>query len=294
MIDDLSISVLSWKAPETIRNTLASYRESGLFGLTDDFTVFFNERTSQDDRLAAEFGVSAAGSSENLGIWGGMLKMEALMRHDYLLLLQNDNPVCVSTEEAERWLKEGVSLLKDGKADLVRMRHRFLVGEGFSDVDKYLKLYPCHDADVRFCLRELTAEDRTDTVVRRYLRMVRPFKALRMIGRAPYVERRPETLFPRQIRREGDFFIVDSSVINFTEQPFLISRSRLREMFELAAARRCRKTVNGFPVMEVALNSSCWRRRHYRIAICDTGVFTHARVDDSWRETHAAFNESMR
>lgn len=36
------------------------------------------------------------------------------------------------------------------------------------------------------------------------------------------------------IRREGDFFIVDSSVINFTDQPFMIRKDFFLELLAYA------------------------------------------------------------
>lgn len=55
----LSIGVLSWKAHETLRKTLASYRY--LLLLVDEAVVFFNSVTDEDRAIAEEFGFRAEG-----------------------------------------------------------------------------------------------------------------------------------------------------------------------------------------------------------------------------------------
>ena len=120
----LSIGLLSWRAHKTLRKTLDSYRASDLMGCADEFKVFFNEISEEDRALAAEYGVEAAGSPENLGIWGGMDGAAAALKGDYILLLQNDCPVVSSPEETRRWLRDGVKLLDNvsfivGKEDKI-------------------------------------------------------------------------------------------------------------------------------------------------------------------------------
>ena len=59
----LSIGLLSWRAHETLRKTLKSYRRANLFACADDFKIFFNEISDEDRAIAAEFGVEAVATN---------------------------------------------------------------------------------------------------------------------------------------------------------------------------------------------------------------------------------------
>lgn len=276
MISGLGVGILSWRAHETLRRTLESYRARGLADLTEERAVFFNEISDADRALAAEFGFEARGDRRNLGLLEGTGALAESLRSDCLLLLQNDCPLCVSREETERYLSAAVQLLEDGRADIVRCRHRWNVGEGFSDIGNYLKYWKPEGAGRGLGARTLRGG-------------LRPFKAHRMIGRSPYVLRRPDLRHPGLVRREGDFYIVDSSVINFTDQPFLIRKSFFMKLLDYAKTHPSHRTLNGFQVVEICLNCSWWRRQHFRIAVGE-GCFTHNRFDDSFRHNHIAFN----
>ena len=94
------------------------------------------------------------------------------------------------------------------------------------------------------------------------------------------------------ISRDGDFLIVDSQVINFTDQPFMIRKELLLELCGYASTHRKKRTLNGFQVLELNLNCRWWRKHHFRVAVGE-GCFTHNRFDDSFRSDHAAFNAAI-
>lgn len=269
-----SVGILSWKAHETIRKTLTSYETNRLRACFDEAVIHFNSRSAEDDAIAQAFGWTAAGDERNLGLLEGTEQLARDMSGEVLLMLQNDCPVCVPEAEMAAYLREAKELIISGKADIVRCRHRWNVGEGFSDCFNYQKYYqPGGKRTLKGWLR--------------------PLKAIRMIGRSPYVEQHPETIFPKYIRREGNFLIVDSAVINFTDQPFLIRKDFLLELCSYAKAHPKKRTLNGFQVLELNLNCRWWRKQHYRIAVGE-GCFTHNRFDDSFRAGHTAFNADIK
>ena len=271
----LSIGVLSWKAHETLRKTLASYE--ALLPLVDEAVVFFNSITPDDRAIAGEFGFRAEGSEENLGILGGTLSLARCLSGDKILLLQNDNPVNVSPDVLSRRIAEAIAILDEGKADMVRMRDRF--DPSFSDCVKYLKLYP--------------GEDGVDTLAMRMRRILRPIKARRMIGRAAAVLKDPSSRHPGEFVRCGESFITDSRYTNYSDQPFMASRTLALELLEWADARKEHsRTLNGRYVPEIIINSRFWRARRIRVAISE-GVFAHARFDDSFRPNNVAFNPDI-
>lgn len=260
----ISVGVLSYHAHKTLARTLDSYEKGDLVSCADEACIFFNELTGEDERFCREHpGWRLAGSPVNLGLLGGMDALARTMTGDYLLMLQNDCPLVAAAATTRRYLDEAVSLIAAGKADIVRCRSRNFPGQGFADAKKFA-LY--HGKGWRPALR----------------RLFRPAKARRMIGRAPYAIPDADRQFPEFITREQDFLIVDSSVINFTDQPFLISRQLMLALLDWAKEHPKKRTLNGFQVMEINLNTSWWRRRHFKVAVGE-GLFTHARLDGGFR-----------
>ena len=290
-----SIGLLSWKAHKTLRKTLESYARAGLAANADEFKVFFNEISDEDRAIAAEFGVDAVGDAKNLGIWGGMDACAKALSGDVILLLQNDCPVVATPEDTARCLREGVELVSSGRADMIRLRHRFNQGDGIS-FRRFYGYWPVHEVDPRaakYFDPQLPADATTDTLRRRLLRLLRPLGARRRVIAAIHLEAHPEKVYPQWISRVGSFYIVDSEIVNFSEQPLLISKRLYLELSDWCRAHPRHRRINGAPVMEHALNTSWWRRRHFKIGFCDEGVFTHNRFDDSWRPEHAAFNAAI-
>ena len=242
---------------------MESYRRGELASCTDERYVFFNAMTQADAELCARYGWRCAGSPANLGLLGGMDALARTMTGDYLLMLQNDCPLVTDAAFTRRYLAEATALLASGEADIVRCRSRAHPGQGFADKKKFARYY---GAGWRPALR----------------RLLRPVKARRLIGRAPYAIPDAERRFPAYIKRKGDFLVVDSSVINFTDQPFLISRPLMLELLDWAKAHPKRRTLNGFQVLEINLNSPWWRAQHFKVAVGE-GLFTHARLDGGFR-----------
>ena len=259
----LSVGVLSYRAPTTLAQTMESYRRGELAACAGECCVFFNAMTQADAEICARYGWRCAGSPANLGLLGGMDALARTMTGDYLLMLQNDCPLVTDAAITRRYLAEATALLASGQADIVRCRSRTHPGHGFADGKKFARYY---GAGWRPALR----------------RLLRPAKARRMIGRAPYAIPDADRRFPAYIERKGNFLVVDSSVINFTDQPFLISRPFMLELLDWAKAHPKKRTLIGFQVLEINLNSPWWRAQHFKVAVGE-GLFTHARLDGGFR-----------
>lgn len=293
MPNGLSIAMLSWKAHATARHTLESWRRADLFARGDECFIYFNQRTPQDDALAAEFGVDAKGTEVNLGIWGGMDAIEQNAKGDYILFLQNDHVAVATAEETRHWIDAGLELLRTDRADIVMLWNRFerVPGWGtshFFDYHYVQELEPRAQANVRF----LPHDWNRDTLYRKLHRLFRPSAALRHVnGGIPYLERHPEKILPKYVRREGDFYILDSRIQTFSESPLLVSRRFYNRISTWGKAHPCHRTILGYQELEPILNCRWWRRQHFRMAVCDGGVFAHRRVDDSWRTDHQSYNQ---
>ena len=255
----LSVGVLSYHAHETLARTLASYDKGALTSCADEAYIFFNEQTEADVRFAQGYpDWRCAGAADNLGIFGGTDALARMLTGDYLLMLQNDCPLVADADFTRRYLVEAQELLASGQADIVRCRSRTCPGQGFADRKKFARFYG----------------DGWQPLLRRFFR---PVKARRMIGRAPYAIPDADRRFPSYVTRHGNFLVVDSEVINFTDQPFLISRTLMLSLLDWAKANPRGRQPPGRQALEICLNSSWWRKQHFKVAVGE-GLFTHARL----------------
>lgn len=298
MNPDLSIAILGWKSPVTTRHSLETYRAAGLYDCCGEFFIYYNQYSDADRALGEEMGVRTCGGPENLGNWGGQKKILETAKGDYILFLENDHPVVTTPEETRRWLTSSLELLKSGKADMVQLRHRQKLGEGYGFGKKPFRYYYVRDLDPAYAdyVKRASAipddYDR-DTLSRKIRRFLFPSKAFRRSVSALYLERQPEKVLPEYIRREGDFLIVDSAILNFSESPFMVSRAFYNRLSDWAEGHPRHRTILGHQNLEYILNCRWWRKQHFRIAVCETGVFGHRRKDDSWRPNHAAFSKAL-
>jgi len=294
MNDDLSVAILGWKSLRTTRHSLETYKAAGLFDCCGEFFIYYNQYSEEDRRLGEEMGVRTIGDGENRGNWGGQRKILENAKNDYILFLENDHPVVTSPEETRYWMGAALELLKSGRADMVQLRHRQRPGDGY-EFDKFFRYHYVRELEDRLenAERLLPPNYGRDTLFRFIHRHVRPFAAIRRSISALYLEKHPERVLPRWIRREGDFLIVDSRILNFSESPFMVSRSFYERLSSFAEGHPRHRTILGHQELEYILNCRWWRRQHFRIAMCDRGIFGHQRLDDSWRPNHSAFNAAI-
>ncbi|MGN0886039.1 MAG: polysaccharide deacetylase family protein [Candidatus Spyradenecus sp.] len=277
----VGLAILAYKAPGTTRASIENHLAHGLYDLFDQVTVCFQACSEEDLAMAKACGVQAVGRPENLGIQGGFRWAWETLKTDYVLILENDIPVCVSPEVMRAQLREAMARLEAGEVDLVRLRNRFNPGEQNRFAGPYSEFWPVREKDPRWADTEcLSAAPAWRKALRRCLR---PLKAQRWCGRSPYIERYPERLFPRWIKRIGpDFLCVDSWVLPWTNQCTLISHARFGKLLDYADAHPSRNIHNSegnkLPTLETPLNRLWWRRQHLRIGLPE-GVFTHRRLD---------------
>lgn len=277
----VGLAILGFKSPETTRHTIQSHINHGLYRLFDDVVVCIQSSTPELRALVDSFGLRHVDREDNLGIQGGFRWIWQTLKTDYMLVLENDFPVCVSAESMEAQLREAMAHLEAGEVDLVRLRNRYNPGAQNRFASGYTRFWPLREADPRWAdTEQLNCAPRWIKCLRR---LVRPWKAQRWAGRSPYIERYPEQLFPRWIKRIGpDFFCVDSWVLPWTNQSTLLSHELMGRFLKFADAHPSSHTVNAegnkLQTFEPPLNRWWWRNHHFRIGLPE-GIFTHDRHD---------------
>ena len=266
---------------------MQSYAKIGFQDFFDEAKIIFQEVSDHDKLLAEKYGFDYVGMPDNQGIQGGNKLISEHLTTDYVLILENDNPVVESEETTYKRILKALEYLENGTLDLMRLRHRWHFGEGFS-IFKYSRYYPVQHLHEKFCHSEQIVND--PPPIKFLRRLFRPLKALRMTGRAVYYEKEPHKLFPKYIHQlEDGLFSVDSRSLFWTNQCVLLSRDLYKQLLDYADAHPAGRTINNFQYLEPNLDCWWWKKQHFKIGIGD-GVFTHNRFDDSWRAEHRAFN----
>jgi len=261
----VGLGILSWRGHKSLEQSLNSYAKEDFFDLFDDCMAFLPDPDENVQKVVRKFPVRAESDSENKGIMAGMEEIAQRLKTDYIFFVENDCPLLESKAEAHRQIKKALNLLHTNQACVARMRHVKQFGEAFETIKKYNRYFP-----------------NPDTNSAKLKRLFRPSKARRISGTAIYGETSPDKKFPDRIRNAGDgFYLVDTSVLPWTNQSIMISRAFfLDTIIPFCHSVPLGRTANGFRTLEIELNrSNFWTKSGWKIA-CGLGLLTHNRVND--------------
>jgi hypothetical protein len=120
---NLTIGILSYGNLATLENSVHSWIEGGLLDEAHEIIIYFNALSKQDKAFAKKHHLKCLGSGKNLGISVGIQSLINEASGDYFLLLQNDWELVEKKEVTRSRLHAAASLLKDAKANCIRLRH---------------------------------------------------------------------------------------------------------------------------------------------------------------------------
>lgn len=236
----ISVGILSWQSDLTLRNTLNSYNEKGLFDIVDDATIFFQETSDRDREIASRYGVPFLESEENQGIGWAFVALAKNARHENILLLEHDWVLTEGPAVTRTRLAESIKMLDRGYS-AVRLRNRWNPGYPlFSQA-----VYQGRELEHYCPVTELTAPHLMDCV--------------------HWIED-PDLCFPDQIKTDNYHYVTTSRWSNWNNNPCLFKRE-----FYI-------KTVTPFLskgdlLLEDSMNY-WWARQDFKIAWGE-GLFTH-------------------
>lgn len=285
----LGLGIVSWRSHDTLRSTLEAHRAANLTQAVDQSMIWFQDLDDADRAIAKEFGFQAAGAP-NCGIAEGMAKIAETLETDLVLFLENDCPTVEPAAGVVSQLDRARRLFASDQLDILRLRHRWKVGDAFQ-LRKYFAFFLPQSIHPNFT-EQAQLKHVPSSPVAALRRLFRPAKARNLSGRALYIEESPETVQRGRIRRlegEDELFLTDSRFLNWTNQSVLTTRSFfLDTIMPYVRAHPSKRTSNGFQSPERPLNCMWWRQQQFRIGVGD-GLFTHRRLDGSWRPKHQAY-----
>jgi glycosyltransferase involved in cell wall biosynthesis len=277
MFASIGVSILSWKASKTLRATLENYYQHNFFSLFSDVCVTLPQASEIDREIVEKYGLRHHTMEDNFGIQANMKIAADQLKTEYILLLENDCPLIECLDEIKSQLEAALEGLQSQSIDVMYLRHRFKRGEQFSGIKKYSRYFEIKQADENFLLNEDVSTDHK--IFKLLRRRLNPWKASRLLGNSVFVEKNPDQLFPKYIRKSPlGFFVVDSFCLPWTNQSVLLKKSFFLSLVDYANQHPSSRTVNGFQDLEKPLNSRWWRLQNFKIGI-GKGIFTHSRLD---------------
>lgn len=268
----VGFAILCDNAPHTLAMTLASYERANLLPLFDAAFVVFPADAPRVGEVARAHGVAAVPSGTEAGFVGGLATAVKKLDTDYLLLVEDD---CMVWEHLRGpalsvQLQQALQLLESGLADMVRLRHAWRGSTRYKAAYHYSYFYPVEQLATLWVHSEGLSE--APDWVKSLRRFLHPVRSKRAIGRSVYVEQNPHLRFPEYIKKVENGYVIDSEVFQWTNQPTLISRSKMQHI--LAGLSRAQGGVGRMPHdFENAVNNPRWRSEHMNIGVV-RGIFT--------------------
>jgi hypothetical protein len=192
----ISIGILAWKSGQTLVDTLTTYYANGLFEISNDITILFQEFSHEDYQIAKHFGLDSICLNKNIGIGMGLLRLANVAQSDNVLLLEHDWKLIEDKETTYQRLNSGIDLLNKGYS-CVRYRHRKYPGFphfSFKHIGNELEYY----------------DD--------YYKMKSPH----LLDSVHWLN--PAESFPDKIQSDGEYFVTTSRWGNWTNNPCLYKK----------------------------------------------------------------------
>ena len=131
-LKDITMHMLCWKSPRTVKNTLESYKKGNLLSLVNT-NIYFQERNDASNALAAEYGItSVMGTGENVGILRALIDMINATATPYFMFAECDFELVEDEKAVSDVLNDAMKLIREKSVNVVRLIHRKKPGPVYS------------------------------------------------------------------------------------------------------------------------------------------------------------------
>ena len=254
-----SLSLLTWKSPETLRATLTSL--APIAEAFQDRLVLCQEGHSAEIALALDFGYRAQVTTENLGILGGLKEAVLRAKCDPVLLLENDAHFLGTAEDIDT-LTYIAKQLSENKVDFACLMDR-RKGPRPRYFKYWKKTWP-PQRKLTGLLRPATAE------------------AIKADAIALMPEGEQSCDFAKTLSQA--LWQTSSHSYMWSNRAKFVSKSFfLQKLTAFAQANPTERRVNGLIDLEHQINAPqqrhWYRKQAFDIILHKTGLFGHARYD---------------
>lgn len=128
---DISLGLLSYNAPDTLKQTLQTYKDSGLLDISNDVFAILQKSDKQEDetKICEKYNIRYIKLPDNGKMASGFKAIYENAKNDIIVFLENDFVNYSSKQEALDFLNNSIYFIKEQNIDLVRARSRKNAGE---------------------------------------------------------------------------------------------------------------------------------------------------------------------
>lgn len=121
----ISIGILTFNSPKTLKNSLESYKISGILDYTDDIKCLIQPSQLQNEeiRLCKEYKIKYILENTNTMMAGAIKKLVRAAKYELFLFLEADFRSCKSKTVNNKILDFAASKLQSKQLDVVRLRN---------------------------------------------------------------------------------------------------------------------------------------------------------------------------
>lgn len=260
-VHPITLSVLTWKSPKTLRRTLESL--APIKGVFEERLVICQESDPEEIAISEELGFTPVKLENNVGIQNGLIECVKRGRNKHVMMMENDIPWVVPDDRAEWFASDCGSFLESG-LKLCRM-------DKFDEIPR--KRFARFWGDHLPMKRTLSG-------------MLRPVQAdsirAEVVGLKNFAYEPAMSGFLTKVT--DTFHITDSSAIFWNNHSLIVEKEFfLNTLVPGVEALPPRRSYNNSPELESTLNCPknrhWWRSQKFKIGISSPGYFGHLRYD---------------
>ena len=221
----MSLAVLTWKSPKTLRACLTSIQP--LFDFFDERLIVCQEADPRELAIAEEFGMRIIAPETNLGIQGGMKECFARANNELVFFCENDLQLSVPAAQAFETMAFAAYHMMQHDTQCTYLR--YLPQSAHRRVSEFNKFWRMTEKRVAPRLKAI----------------LRPKTARFRLGKACAFIHQENLDCDGFVRVEEDFLLTDSSCIPHENRALLAKKSYISDLIGFAETHPTRRGVNG-------------------------------------------------
>jgi hypothetical protein len=128
---NISLGLLSYNAPDTLKHTLQTYKDSGLLDISNDIFAVLQKSDKQDEevKVCENYKIRFIKMPDNGKMASGFKAIYENANNDIVVFLENDFVNYSTKQESIDFFNNSINFIKHQNIDLVRARNRKNAGE---------------------------------------------------------------------------------------------------------------------------------------------------------------------
>lgn len=120
---NLTIGILTYNSPNTLKNTLISYKNNGLLDLTDDIICIIqpSDKVDQEIKICNDFNIKYILETTNTKMAGGINRVWENAKYEHVLFLECDWCLTASSISTKDIISLGIHYLESNTFDIIRL-----------------------------------------------------------------------------------------------------------------------------------------------------------------------------